>query len=403
MFWVVIVGLAGVTAAAIVLALLRGGRGAAGEAPDIRIYRDQLDEVERDLARGTLTAEEAGRVRTEVSRRLLEANRAARAAGTPATAPRGATVAMAVLCAVLVVGGGLGTYAWLGAPGFPDLPIATRKALADQARENRPSQAEAERQAAEVMPAPTPDPTYVKMMEQLRETVAKRPDDLRGHQLLARNEARLGRFADAVAAQERVVELLGDKVGAEDHTDLAEYMILAAGGYVSPEAEAALTRALQIDERNGAARYYSGLLYAQTGRPDLAFQLWRGLLETGPEDAPWIAPIREQMPDLAARAGTRYDPPEASGPSAEDMAAAADMAPEDRDAMIRNMVSGLADRLAAEGGPPQDWARLIAAYGVLGETETAAAIHAEALDTFAGNDEALTLIAEAARRAGIAR
>ena len=40
---------------------------------DLKVYRDQLNEVDRDLARGTLAADEADRLRTEVSRRLLEA------------------------------------------------------------------------------------------------------------------------------------------------------------------------------------------------------------------------------------------------------------------------------------------------------------------------------------------
>jgi cytochrome c-type biogenesis protein CcmH len=48
------------------------------------------------------------------------------------------------------------------------------------------------------------------------------------------------------------------------------------------------------------------------------------------------------------------------------MEAAAEMAPEDRAAMIEGMVEGLAGRLATEGGPPEDWARLITAFGVLG-------------------------------------
>ncbi len=41
---------------------------------DIAVYKDQLTEVERDLARGILTEAEAEAVRIEVSRRLLEAD-----------------------------------------------------------------------------------------------------------------------------------------------------------------------------------------------------------------------------------------------------------------------------------------------------------------------------------------
>jgi cytochrome c-type biogenesis protein CcmH len=79
--------------------------------------------------------------------------------------------------------------------------------------------------------------------------------------------------------------------------------------------------------------------------------------------------IRRTIIDLAQIAGVTYDPPEVKGPSAEDMQSAAEMSAEERSAMIAAMVTGLADRLATEGGPAPDWAQLIVAYGVLGETQ----------------------------------
>ena len=82
-----------------------------------------------------------------------------------------------------------------------------------------------------------------------------------------------------------------------------------------------------------------------------------------------------------------------------DVEAAAEMTEDDRQTMIRGMVNGLSERLALEGGPPSDWARLIAALGVLGEEERAIAIYTEALQRFAGNDAALEAIRNGARQA----
>jgi cytochrome c-type biogenesis protein CcmH len=185
-------------------------------------------------------------------------------------------------------------------------------------------------------------------------------------------------------------------------------MVMAAGGYVSPEAEVALARVLERDPGNGAARYYTGLLMIQTGRPDLAFQVWDGLLRTSAPTDPWVPPIRARIGDLAQIAGVRdYTPPQmaaapaAPGPAAEQVEAASEMTPEERMEMVRGMVEGLSDRLATEGGPPEDWARLIGALGVLGETAQATAIADEAETVFAGNDAALSLIAEARLRAGL--
>jgi cytochrome c-type biogenesis protein CcmH len=90
--------------------------------------------------------------------------------------------------------------------------------------------------------------------------------------------------------------------------------------------------------------------------------------------------------------------PERRGPSAADIAAASEMSAEDRAEMIRGMVNGLSDRLATDGGPPPDWARLITALGVLGETDRARAIAAEAREVFADDAGALAVIADAEAR-----
>ena len=78
------------------------------------------------------------------------------------------------------------------------------------------------------------------------------------------------------------------------------------------------------------------------------------------------------------------------------------MSNEGRQEMIRGMVDGLLARLAENGGPPEDWARLIGALGVLGQTERAQAIWGEAQGTFAGELDALALLRDAAARAGLA-
>jgi cytochrome c-type biogenesis protein CcmH len=183
-------------------------------------------------------------------------------------------------------------------------------------------------------------------------------------------------------------------------------MILAAGGFVSPEAEQVLLQTLNRDPQNGTALYYTGLLYAQVARPDRAFAVWRPLLEQSSPADPWYFPIHGQIEELGLRAGVVYTAPEipseAPGPTAEDMAAAQDMSPEDRQAMIENMVAGLSDRLANQGGTAEEWARLITALGVLGRTDEARAIADEATTAFAGQPDALPLIEDARQRAGIA-
>ena len=409
-FWIAAAGIGLAVTALLLLALVRGRAGdGPPAADDLQVYRDQLREVDRDLARGVIAPADAGRLRTEVARRVLEADRAL-GDGPPKgghAAPPRITLAMAGLVAAVMLGG-VWTYARIGAPGYPDLPIAGRLAASEHVYRTRPPQAEAEAAAAARAPAPGPvDPAFSALMDQLRRALKDRPGDLEGHRLLARNESGLGNYVAAAAAQRQVIAILGDSVSADDHAMLAEMMILGAGGYVSPEAEAGIMRALALDPQNGTATYYAGLMFAQVGRPDRTFALWAPLLERSQPDGPWVAPLRAQLMQVASEAGEdNYALPEAvemaPGPDADAVAAAAGMTPEERQEMVRGMVEQLSDRLATQGGSAEEWARLIKAYGVLGETDRARAIWAEAQQLFGGNAADLEVVRAAATQAGVA-
>lgn len=401
LFWTLSLAFAALVALALAVALFRAGSGRAEAEADLQVYRDQLKEVERDLARGVIAGAEAERARVEISRKLLEADRNGR---TAVTGTRGNRVVPLVLIGAAVVGA-TALYQATGAPGYPDLPMAERIARAEAFHATRPSQADAEARA--VLPErPEPAADYVALVERLRAAVAERPGDLTGQRLLARHEAVLGNFSAAIAAQKRVIELSGDAATAEDYAALADDQILAAGGYVSPEAEEALTKAMALDPENGTGRFYLGLMWAQTGRPDRTFALWRALLEEGPEEAPWIPTIRAEIGFLASAAGVRYTPPPAPGaapgPDAAQMAAAAAMTPEERQQMIRGMVDQLSERLAAEGGSAEEWARLVSSLGVLGEAERAKDALVRAETALAGDAAGLATVRAAAVQAGVA-
>jgi cytochrome c-type biogenesis protein CcmH len=365
-------------------------------AIDIALYRDQLAEIERDKARSVLSEEEAERVRVEISRRLLEADRR-QSNGGAVTSSNGSFVAGYVLAALVLVASGL-TYLQLGAPAYPDLPLQTRLIETADYRANRPTQTVVEAELGMVEPNPANDPAQLDLLQRLYAALEERPDDVRGFQMLAQFEARLGHFKGAHAAQKTVLTLKGQNATSEEWADYGDLLVLAAGGYVSPEAEQAMNRALALDPGNGVASYYLGLMYAQTGRPDLAFSIWRPVLEAAPEDAPWRAPIEAQIEQAAADGGIRYSLPEPAtrGPSQDDVAAASDMSDEDRQAMIEGMVAGLMDRLANDGGSAQEWAQLIRARGVLGRVDEANEIAHEARSVFAEHAPSLDVIDQAA-------
>ena len=409
MFWIMTAAMTLLVGVAMLRPFMTG-RAAAAEPPaayDLRVYRDQLREVDRDLTRRVLTADEAERLKTEIGRKILDADRAL----ARQVQPRGHAPAPLLAGALLVVllAGALAVYLREGSPEAPDLPLKARIAAAESRMANRPAQADAESRAQPAPPAGTPDPDYLRLIDELRAAVSRRPDDPQGLALLAEHEARLGNFTAARDAQARLLALRGDQAEAVDHARLAAMMIEAAGGLVSTEAEAELDRALRIDPQNGQALYLRGLMFAQNDRPDLAFPIWRDLVERGPETAPWMAPIRNLMPQLAWLAGhPDYQPPPPAGampglprPDAAAVAAAGDMTPEARQQMIAGMVGQLEARLATEGGTPEEWGRLITSLVQIGNTAHAREIWTEAQSRFAATPEAMVVVRQAAEAAGL--
>ena len=100
----------------------------------------------------------------------------------------------------------------------------------------------------------------------------------------------------------------------------------------------------------------------------------------GPAPAPGIAP---------------------KGPDANQVAAAAQMAPAERNEMIEGMVARLAQRLAENGSDVDGWLRLIKAYSVLGERDKAQAAAASARTALAADNDNLRRIGELTKALGL--
>lgn len=97
-------------------------RRRAGGDERLRLYRDQLGELERDVAAGRMPAEEAEATRLEIQRRMLAAD----ADRTDATLPHSRRRGLAVPLACLVIAAPAALYLELGHPELPDRPAAAR-------------------------------------------------------------------------------------------------------------------------------------------------------------------------------------------------------------------------------------------------------------------------------------
>jgi cytochrome c-type biogenesis protein CcmH len=330
---------------------------------DRAVYRDQLEELERDRARDLIGAAEAETARLEIERRMLVADRA------DVTGPREARALPygAALLALVLAGGAGALYLALGSPGVPDQPHDARVAAA----QGEPS-ADLDQSAAD-----------------LERQLAAKPDDVEGWAQLARTEAQLEDWPKSADAYRHAVALAPDR--ADIGAAYGEVLVLGADGIVTPAASDAFRAVLARDAKNGMARYYLALADAQAGKTDAAIAAWQALAAESPADAPVRAELKSRIDEAAQAAGIKPPPlapaaaasaasapSPAPGPDAAQMAAAADMSPEARQAMIRTMVEQLATRLQSAPGDLDGWTRLAKAYAVLGERDKAADAYAHA-------------------------
>ncbi len=251
---------------------------------DLAVYRDQLDEVERDTEWGLLT---------EIQRRILAAADGADGERSPADGRNGPWV-VAVVAAV-VPAGAIALYLHLGAPGVPDQPLAERM--------------------AEETPAEDGAPDVDDMVERLAQRMEENPDDLKGWLLLGRSYMVQERFDDAVGALGNASLLAGNR--PDISANYGEALVAAANGIVTPAARIQFQSSFEGDPLNPKARYYLALALAQEGRLNEALQAWVDLAAVSPPDAAWRANVFQQIERAAVELGvdpaTLKPSPEAAG------------------------------------------------------------------------------------------
>ncbi len=347
------------TAAAILVVLWPLGRrrAAVRSGSDAAVYQDQLRELARDRASGLIGEAEYTAARAEVSRRLLiaadaPAQTVIAAKSTPKLRRR--AVALTTVAGLPIAA--LSLYAAIGSPRLPDQPLAARLA------------------------APGENRSVARLVAQVESHLDRHPQDGRGWQVLAPVYLRLGRVDDAVKARRNVVYLLGPSAVRE--ADLGEALVAAANGIVTADAKAAFERALALDAKDAKARFFIGLAAEQDGQREPAAAIWRRLLSEAPPDAPWVGFVTESLSRIEGRAVAL-----GGGPSAGDMARAAELDPDARAEMIRGMVARLAERLDRDGADLDGWLRLVRAYAVLGERDKAIAAAANARRALASDPE----------------
>lgn len=365
----------------VLLPLVRGSRGMAARASyDRAVYRDQLKELDRDVARGLIHEREAATARLEVQRRLLAADDSAETAPVRLTR----SPVLAAILVLLIGGGAASLYLRLGAPSLPDLPYAVRQTA-----------------GASVAAADN----HLDMSEaagRLAERLADNPNDAQGWLLYGRTEAMLSHWDKAADAFHRAIAL--GQTSAEVQGGYGEMLVMQAEGVVTPAAHDAFAAALKDNPQNDVARYYMALAAGQAGEPQKAIDMLQALAADLPADSGMREEIAKRIAEAAGQAGlpvpklAEGKPPQApatGGPDEAAMAAAAQMPAADRQAMISGMVARLAAHQAENPNDLDGWMKLGRAYGVMGERDKSidAYDHASALKP--NDPEIKLLVAEA--------
>jgi cytochrome c-type biogenesis protein CcmH len=356
---------------------LASARRLAADPSDLAVYRDQLEEIERDRADGRIGHDEFDAARVEVSRRLLAAANAegqAPAATGDVTRRRitamGAAVIAIPLIAVLL-------YGLLGSPDLPGRSIA---ALSNDEHAN----------------------SIAGIIARIEAHLEEEPSDGRGWEVVAPVYMKLERYDDAVKARRNALNLLGATPARE--VDLGEALTAAAGGVVTAEAKDAFDRAIAGDGDSFKAMFYLGLAAQQDGKSGEAVRIWRDLIGKSPPDAPWLAVVRESMARVEGTEvpqGPVVSAAPARGPTAQDVAAADKMTADERNQFIRDRVESLAVRLRQDGSDIEGWLRLLNAYKVLGDRDKAKAAADEARKALAREPDKLRQLDQGIKELGV--
>ena len=265
--------------------LWRGARGSTLTVAQLnsKVYRDQLQELERDLARGQLTEPAYAEARDELQRRLLDDVSSTPAGNaTPASASgRWSAVALAVLVPL----GAAGVYSRVGNAAAIDAPVARAGGAPDD---------------------------VLRAVEHLAEALRKSPENLEGWVLLGRAYARMERYTDAAAAYERAAALI--QKDPDLLVEQADVLTAASGDQLEGRPMALVKQALALNPNHPMGLMLMGMSAYRRGDHAGAVAEWDKLMAVLPPDSPEARQVQSNI-DQARRDG-KLPAPAASPPVA---------------------------------------------------------------------------------------
>jgi len=384
---------------------------------DISACIDQLTELEKKAAAGTIDGNEADVTRADIKRRILSAGRTEKLDRARLSLSKRNLAVVAV--AGIAIVGSFGLHAWNNdlANSITSMQLGSRNStsVVDQ--------------LAAATAALPPGPLFLQnqqrgrvqgqqqatlgsvdeMIDRVVQRLKRNPKDVEGWRVLGWSYFNTDRFEESSAAYAKAIELSPNN--AELRSAYGEALVRAAAGNVTDQAKAVFERTLQLNPADSRAHFFIGLSKEQAGDKMSALNDWIAILNHADSSEPWFADLTQRANKLGQDVGVDVssllhrgnaettggvlgslekqqsaapDAARKTEPTAEDVRNAEAMAPTDRAAMIRGMVDRLVARLEETPNDVEGWIKLIRSRKILGENDAAEEAFHRALDIFKG-------------------
>ena len=250
------------------------GKDARPAASNLAIIRDQLAELERDLANGTLGKPQYQQAREDLERRALEE---AREVPPPRARPTPSARATALVLSLVIPLGAALLYYVLGSPQA----VSPRATLATE-HQVTPQEVEA-------------------MVARLAERLKTTPDDGKGWALLGRSYGVMQRYQEAARAYARATALITDD--ADLIADYADVLAMSQGQRIEGKPLELVERALTLDPAQWKALAMAGSAAFERKDYEQAIAYWEKIKSRADPDSELARSIASNIEEARQLAG----------------------------------------------------------------------------------------------------
>ena len=257
--------------------LLRPGSARSVEhaAANVSIFKDHFADLDADLSRGIISADQHVEAKRELERRLLDDVRGSvDSTRTVHPARRWSAVIIALIAPLAAAG----LYWHIGTP------TAFSPMVANAADENGMAREQIE-----------------TMVTRVKQRLEKDPDNAEGWSILARTQYALGNFAESAAAYDKLSLLIPNN--ADVLADYADALAMSQGRSFAGKPLALMQLALKIDPTQWKALAMAGSEAFDRKDYEAAVDYWQRLQSTAPADSPVASQVQGSIDQARLLAG----------------------------------------------------------------------------------------------------